>query len=174
MIYYPESIRKKGVVIPNPIAVDNPSTVNSGEENNRVIAAGRLHKQKNFPLLIRAFAAFSKDFPNYSLDIFGEGEEREALQKIVKNLSLTDKVFLKGKTDALFDEFLKSTIYVSSSDYEGISNSMLEAMAAGLPTICTDCPCGGARATIKDGVNGLLVPVGDEDALADALKTRSI
>ena len=61
-------------------------------------------------------------------------------------------------------------MYVSSSDYEGISNSMLEAMAIGMPVVCTDCPIGGAKATIKDGENGLLVPIKDADALYMGMK----
>ena len=60
-------------------------------------------------------------------------------------------------------------MYVNSSDSEGLSNAMLEALAIGLPCICTDCPVGGARATVKDGENGILVPVGDETALAAAM-----
>lgn len=60
-------------------------------------------------------------------------------------------------------------MFVSSSSFEGLSNSMLEAMAIGLPTICTDCPCGGARMIIINGVNGILVPNGDKDALAQAM-----
>ena len=61
-------------------------------------------------------------------------------------------------------------MFVSSSDFEGMSNSMLEAMALGLPCVCTDCPAGGARAVIKDGENGLLTPVGDSHALYLAMK----
>ena len=171
--YYPARIRDKGAIILNPVLIENESVVDIEGDYKRIVAAGRIDKQKNFPLLIRAFALFNKDFPEYTLDIFGKKNDEEEYQKVLGAIEenvLNEKVVFKGFTSGLYDEFLRSSVYVSSSDYEGISNSMLEAMAAGLPCVCTDCPCGGARATIKDGENGLLVPVGDEVALFKALK----
>ena len=69
----------------------------------------------------------------------------------------------------MHEKMKSAVIYVSSSNYEGISNAMLEALAIGVPVICTDCPAGGARTYIQDGINGYLVPVGDEDALCEKL-----
>ena len=89
--------------------------------------------------------------------------------KLTEDMGLGDKVIFHGLVKNVLAHINKASIYVSSSDYEGISNAMLEALALGLPTICTDCPIGGARMTIKDGVNGLLAPVGDRDKLADAM-----
>ena len=170
--YYPKRIRGKGVVIPNPVLVKSESVVDIAGGYKRIIAAGRVDPQKNFTMLVKAFALFEKNFPEYVLDVFGaknDEVEYEKVESAIKENGLDEKVFLKGFTEDLYGEYLKSSIYVSSSDYEGISNSMLEALSVGLPCVCTDCPCGGARATIKDGENGLLVPVGDEKALADAL-----
>lgn len=171
--YYPEAIRKKGVIIFNPVLINDKTVVDVAGGFNRVIAAGRIDGQKNFTMLVKAFARFGKDHPEYRLDIFGAKNDEEEYSKVyaaIKENGLFDKVFLKGFSDDLYGEYLKSSVYVSSSDYEGISNSMLEALAAGLPCVCTDCPCGGAAATIDDGVNGLLVNVGDESALSNALK----
>ena len=108
-------------------------------------------------------------FPEYTLCIYGEGTERQHLEEKIKLLGLENKVLLPGHSHNIYEEIRKAALFVSSSDYEGISNSMLEAMALGVPTICTDCPAGGARETIRNGENGLLVPVGDRQALAAAI-----
>ena len=84
-------------------------------------------------------------------------------------MSLDDKVVLKGFSNNVHKEIVNAMMYISSSDYEGISNSMLEAMAIGLPTICTDCPIGGARQVIKSQDNGILIPIGDVSALTNAM-----
>ena len=84
-------------------------------------------------------------------------------------MSLEDKVVLKGFSNNVHKEIVNAMMYISSSDYEGISNSMLEAMAIGLPTICTDCPIGGARQVIKSQDNGILIPIGDVSALTNAM-----
>lgn len=83
---------------------------------------------------------------------------------------MDDAVTLLPNCADVHERVIKSSMFVSSSDYEGLSNSMLEAMAIGLPTICTDCPCGGARMIIKNGENGLIVPAGDRVALTEAMK----
>lgn len=83
----------------------------------------------------------------------------------VHSLRLDDCVSVYPFVDNIHEKVLKASMFVLSSDYEGLSNSMLEAMAIGLPSVVTDCPCGGAAMVIRDGVNGMLVPVGDANAM---------
>lgn len=166
---YSEVIQKKSSVIPNPIDSTNLPEKFMGEREKRVVAAGRLALEKNFSLLIQAFFEFKKKHPEYSLTIYGEGEERENLDKLVQALRLNDSVKLPGFSANLVEEVYKAGMYVSTSNHEGISNSMLEALGMGIPTIVTDCPIGGARMFIKTDYNGILIPMGDKRALIKAL-----
>ena len=113
--------------------------------------------------------------PDYTLRIIGDApneEGREVLQAIDQQfdkLNLKESVKLEPFMKNVHEAVIKDALYVNSSDYEGISNAMLEAMAIGMPVVCTDCPIGGAKATINDGENGLLVPIQNADALANAM-----
>lgn len=167
--YFPKSVQKKGVIIPNYVREGLPEMFHESREK-KIVAAGRLDAQKNFPLLIKAFSKLHQDFPEYDLYIYGRGSLQNELQNLVKILGLNRKVKFPGFVENINELMNSASIYVSSSDYEGISNSMIEALAMGVPTICTDCPIGGARLMIKNGKNGILVPVGDEDALYRAMK----
>lgn len=163
---YPEKVRRKGVIIPNPIPM---ITIDRNVEKEKtIIAAGRLYKQKNFEMMIEAFAIFSKKYDEYKLKIFGDGDLRENLEQKARELGVAEKVSFQGFVSNLKEEMNKACIYASSSNYEGISNAMLEAMAIGLPAVCTDCPVGGAAMVIKDHVNGILVPVNDHEKMAKA------
>lgn len=160
---FPEEIRKKGVVIPNPVEVPCLATAPSG---HRIVSAGRLHPQKNFPLLIRAFRRFLADHPAYTLHIYGEGDDQAELETFIRGLSLQDKVVLEGFRSDVHEAIRDAEFFVMSSDYEGMPNSLLEAMMMGLPCISTDFE--GAREFI-DTAACLLTPVGDESALAEAM-----
>ena len=91
------------------------------------------------------------------------------MEKLIKDNRAEDFIHLMGACNDLEIEIPKGEVYAYSSDYEGMPNSLLEAMAMGMPVVATDCPCGGPRAVIEDGKNGFLIPVGDEDALADRI-----
>ena len=167
--YFPESVKKKSVIIPNPVNSALPDRF-EGERDKSIIAVGRLDPQKNFPMLIRAFALLHRDFPDYRLFIFGRGQQEEELKQLAGEFNVSEHVFFPGFSDSIYQEMVKCAIYVSSSDYEGISNSMLEALAMGIPSVCTDCPSGGARMVIENNVNGILTPVGDERAMYEGMK----
>ena len=167
--YFPVMIRKKGIVICNPITGNLPERY-EGVREKRIVNFCRLSPQKNLDLLIEAFAEISSLFPEHTLCVYGEGSERVRLEDKIRRLGLEKKVQLPGHSNNIYEDIRKAALFVSSSDYEGISNSMLEAIALGIPTICTDCPAGGARETICDGINGLLMPVGDKNKLAEAMK----
>ena len=165
---FPAGIRKKSVVIPNPLEPEEaPYT---GEREKRIVAVGRLNAQKNHKLLLRAFASFAKSRTDYILELYGQGELEPQLRTLAKELGIDSCVIFKGFSSHVLADIRTAAMYVLSSDYEGISNSMLEAMALGLPVIATDCPIGGSRMYIRDGVNGLLVPVGDEQRLVHAME----
>ncbi len=167
--HFPRKAREKGTIIPNPCNPNLPDRF-TGERRKVVVSASRLNAQKNLPMLISAFERLHKDFPEYRLEIYGEGEERNRLEALVKSLGLEGCISLPGFAKNIHDIMVDCAMYVCSSDYEGISNSMLEALGMGVPTISTDCPVGGAREMIQPDINGLLVPVGDVNALYDAMK----
>ena len=159
---------KNAYVIPNPIVGTYPERF-CGERKKIIVDFCRLNKAKNLFLLIDAFALFSEEHPDYLLHIYGEGPLKNSILSYINKLGLNDKVRLLGFNTELHGIIRDHAMFVSSSDYEGISNSMLEAMAIGLPTICTDCPAGGARMIIKDHVNGILVPLRDKSAMFNAM-----
>ena len=167
--YFPARIHGKSTVICNPLTGRLPERY-EGEKKQRIINCCRLAPQKNLDLLIDAFSDIADEFPELSLEVFGKGSERERLEKKISDMGLAERIHLPGFSEHAHEEMQKSLMFVSSSDYEGISNSMLEAIALGVPTVCTDCPAGGAREVIRDGVNGLLVPTGDRDALVQAMR----
>lgn len=168
--FFPESIRRKGVVLSNPVDAGRIPRQYTGQRERVVVAAGRLSPQKNVPLLMKAFAGFSGKYPDYRLRIFGEGELRQELMELAASLGIADKVELPGRSTTLLEKMNSAAMFVLSSDYEGMPNVLLEAMCMGMPVISTDCPSGGPRELIEDGVNGLLVPVGDEARMQEAME----
>ncbi len=169
MNYFPQQVKAKSVIIPNPINPDIPEAY-TGTREKKIVAAGRLSPQKNFKMLIQAYAMLHKDYPDYPLIIFGRGEEEDKLKQLAADLHVSDAVSFPGFSDHIYQDIQKSALYVSCSDYEGISNSMLEALVLGIPSVVTDCPAGGARLAITDYENGILVPVGDTKSLYVAMK----
>ncbi len=165
---------KNAVVINNPVKANLPEPFN-GERRKTVVNFCRISEQKNLPLMINAFLEFHKVHPDYTLEIYGNTveESEEKLKKtyveMISSLNADEYIkFFSPRADVHY--IIKDcAMFVSSSDYEGLSNSMIEAMAIGLPCVCTDCLGGGAREMITDGENGLLVPVNDANALAQAM-----
>ena len=172
---YPKCVAEKGTVIPNPLKAGLPAPYH-GPRNKTVTTFCRISKQKNLPLLLEAFSALHRDHPDYRLRVIGDAPNAEGeavlagIKRLVASYGLAEAVSWEPFMKNVHGAVLHDAMYVNSSDYEGISNAMLEAMAIGMPAVCTDCPIGGARATIEDGENGLLTPVGDADALYRAMK----
>ena len=167
--YFKKSVKNRGKVIFNPVSTDMYSVDNKKKRNKRIVALCRLNSQKNLPMLINAFKKADEMFPGYCLEIYGEGEEQESLKSIINKLKLQNKIILKGHTSQPLQILAESEIFALSSNYEGMPNSLIEAMCMGCACVATDSPAYGARELIKDGKNGLLVKVGDESAFAEAL-----
>ena len=167
--YFPKKIQKHSVIIPNPIKSDLPLPWKE-ERNKEIVNFCRLDPQKNLKLLIDAFGDFLNEFNDYSLTIYGDGSLGEELVNYIMSKGLEEKVTIHPAVSDIHERIKKAAMFVSSSDYEGLSNSMLEAMALGIPTICTDCPCGGARMIITNEINGILVPVNDKGEMIKAMK----
>lgn len=149
---------------------DGPS---SSLDSKVVVAAGRLVQSKGFHLLVRAWRQVADRHPDWELRIFGEGAKHEELSTQIKRLDLQDQVSLMGYSRTLPQEMAKASCFVLSSTAEGYPMVLLEAMGCGLPLVSTDCPSGGPRDIISEGVDGFLVRNRDVDGLADAL-TRMI
>lgn len=159
----------KKYVIPNPVT-DFKILRHEGERKKAIVTYCRLRKAKRLPLLIDAFEIFHKDFQEYQLHIFGEGNEKQELVNYIEKKNLNNSVNIYNFDINVHAKIHDYAMFVSASRFEGMSNSMLEAMSIGLPVVCTDCYGGGARAVIKDGENGLLVPIENANALSEAMK----
>lgn len=167
--YFPYGIQKKSVIIPNPIKNDLPYAIRENTKKE-IVNFCRLEPQKNLKLLIDSFYEFSREYDDYILSIYGDGSLRNELESYIIQLGIQNKVNLYHAIPNIHEKIKDVMMFVSSSDFEGLSNSMIEAMAIGLPVICTDCPCGGARMVIENCVNGLLVPVKDKEKMVEAMK----
>jgi glycosyltransferase involved in cell wall biosynthesis len=172
--WYSTEIQKRSVIIPNPISNKLPLPV-GGRREKVVVNFCRISKEKNLKLLLNAFILFHQEFKEYKLVIYGDSTTNEGkeivdeLYDIAEKRGVQDSFVIYPFKKNIHSEIINYAMFVSSSVYEGMSNSMLEALAIGLPTICTDCPSGGARAVITHEKNGLLVPVDDVEKLTKAM-----
>ena len=166
---------KNPVVINNPVKAGLPERF-IGERRKVIVNFCRVSKQKNLPLLFEAMQKLHKDHPEYILEIYGntvEKHEEELLKEykeLIKAWNAESYIKLLPPSKDVHKIIRDCAMFVSSSDFEGLSNSMIEAMAIGLPCVCTDCLGGGAREMITDGENGLLVPMNDSESLYQAMK----
>ena len=166
--WFPVNLQQKSKIILNSV---NPSffegSFYEGERQN-IVSCGRLNRQKNYSLLIHAFNKI-KDNTKENLIIYGDGPLKDQLQQEIKELGLENRILLAGRINDVPNTIRKAKLFVMSSDFEGMPNSLMEALTLGIPCISTDCPCGGPRTIIKDNENGFLVPVNDENALAEKM-----
>lgn len=167
--YFRNIINCKQTIIYNAISQDFLNYENHSIKQKKIVAVGRLHWQKNYPLLIDAFEVISKKYEDYKLEIYGEGDEKTKLQKLIADKGLIEKVILKGNVNDVKKYIGDAALFVMSSDFEGMPNSLIEAMALGLPVISTDCPCGGPRELINNKKNGILVEVNNKEELIKSI-----
>lgn len=166
--FYSAKLQSRTTIIPNPVT-DKVFSLTPTLKQKRIIAVGRLAYQKNYPMMFRAFAKVHHDFPDWQLVVYGNGPQKEEIRGVIERLGMEGHIILAGKSDHVVEEMNKSSLFVMSSDYEGMSNALLEAVCVGLPVLSTDVS--GARDLITEGVNGYIVPVGNERALTLALSS---
>ena len=166
--FYSAKLQSRTTIIPNPVT-DKVFSLTPTLKQKRIIAVGRLAYQKNYPMMFRAFAKVHHDFPDWQLVVYGNGPQKDEIRGVIERLGMEGHIILAGKSDHVVEEMNKSSLFVMSSDYEGMSNALLEAVCVGLPVISTDVS--GARDLITEGVNGYIVPVGNERALKLALSS---
>lgn len=169
MGFFSEKVQKKGCIILNPLRKDIPD-IYEGKRKTNIVTVSRLHPQKNLRLMIDAFDEFRMEYCDYRLIIYGEGPMEQEIKTYTTEKGLADKVVFAGVDENVLQKIRDATMFVITSNFEGLSNALLEAMSIGLPCISTDSPPGGARMIIHSGENGILVPVGDRDNLVKAMK----
>lgn len=170
--FFPEHLQKKSKVILNAINSKFIGNEIPNEREKVVVHSGRIVDFKNQLMLIRAFVRVHETHPDYMLKIYGpdagDGTWQKLEQCICENHAHS-YVKLMGSSNQLEKDLITGALAAFSSDVEGMPNAMLEAMALGLPVIATDCPPGGPRMVITPEENGLLIPVGDEDAMVESI-----
>ena len=168
--WFQKKLQKKSRIIYNAVKEDFYQ-IERKPNRGEIVTCGRLTEQKNHAVLIAAFAEVVKKHPYATLKIYGEGYLRDELQKQIDALEIQNKVFLMGATSDVGKALQTADLFVLSSDYEGMPNALMEAMAVGMPCLSTDCPCGGPRELIKNEKEGILVPVGNVNEMENAISS---
>lgn len=166
--WFSKRIQSKSKIILNQVDQKFYDTNFVGERKN-IVSVGRLEKQKNYELLIKAFNLIESKVPNEELLIYGNGTEKNQLSKLINDLGLNKRVKLMGTSLDIQEKIKNAKLFVLSSNYEGLPNVVMESMALGIPVISTDCPCGGPNMIINNGENGILVSVNNVKELANAM-----
>ena len=159
----------RDIIIPNAIFNETVYSLSPPAERKKIICAtGRLIKLKRFDMLIDSFASIADQIPEYTLFIFGEGEEKDALQGQIDSHGLGKRIILAG-TDPQAVKFVNhASVFALSSDFEGMPNALLEALAMGVPCVSTRCEMGPDE-LIEDGESGILIDVGNGEQLSQAI-----
>lgn len=168
--FFPRKVQDKAVILKNPVSPSFFRERYAGERDKTITAVGRVDENKNHEMLIKAFLGIAQEFEDYKLIIYGEGECRDKLIKMVEELGCSHRILLPGSIDHVAEAIYKTRVFVLSSNTEGVPNTLIEAMLMGLTVVSTDCPCGGPADLIEDGVNGILVPVGDVASMTEKLR----
>ena len=162
--WFPKKLQRKAKVIYNVVDSKFFETTYCGEHD--IITVGRISPQKNHTMLIKAFKKVHDEFPEERLVICGRTQTEMGIKELIEKLELEDSVILLGQIENVPEILSKAKLFVLSSDYEGMPNALMEAMAVGVPAISTDCPCGGPKELFGEELKNCLIPVGDIDALA--------
>lgn len=169
--FYGEKLQERSIIIPNPIFIKEPINFVPYENREKnIVSVGRLDNyQKRYDIMIKAFSLFVKKHSDWRLKLYGDGSDVEKIKGWITEEGIDEKVSLMGVTKNPMRDISTDGMFLITSDFEGISNSLLEAMAIGMPCVSTDSTPGGARMLIQDGINGLLAPIGDPKSIASAM-----
>ena len=169
--FFGKGLQKRAAVIANPVVKREGLTMYDPKTGNHVIShiARYENVQKRQDLMIKSMHGVIKSYPDAILKLYGEGADLEMLQNIVKEEKLTENVLFMGRTDKPEQAMIDSEVFALTSDYEGIPNTVIEAMSVGMPVVSTDCDPGGARLLIENGTNGFIVPKNNPEAIAEKI-----
>ena len=163
------AVENTNITCEEPMVID--SRVVFSKREKKIITVGRIDDNKNQRMLVEAYAKIADHYPDWSLELIGDGSGRQALEEYVSTLPCKDRISFTGAVDDVAKRMSEASIFVLPSKIEGMPNALIEAMVMGMACISTDCPCGGPRDLIAaDESNGILVPVDNVDAMAMALK----
>ena len=170
--FFAPYLQKNSKIILNPLNDKYIGVPKPEQRLKEVVQSGRLVDFKNQPMLLKAFIEVHRKHPDYILRLYGGDSldgTKQILEGIIAEHKAEDYIKLMGASDSLEKELPNASVYAFSSDWEGLPNALLEAMALGLPIVATDCPCGGPRTVMEDGVNGLLIPIKNQKALEEGI-----
>lgn len=169
--FYQKKLQKKSVVINNPVIVpENADIHDTKTANKEIVCVGRFeNKQKRQDLAIKAMKIIHCKYPDYKMVFWGDGDDLNLAKKLARELLPEDCIAFKGVSGNVLNDIKDSEIYLLTSDYEGIPNTLIEAMSLGMPCVSTDCSPGGARLLLGNSEYGIIVPCGDADAISRAV-----
>ena len=170
--FFAPRLQTNSRIILNPVHPKYIGVPKPEKRNKTVVQSGRLVDFKNQPMLVRAFVEVHKKHPDYDLKIFGGDSfdgTKEILETLIAENNAQDYIHLMGSSDTLEKDLTDAALFAFTSDWEGLPNALLEAMALGLPIVATDCPCGGPRTVMTNEMDGLLIPIKDQKALEDGI-----
>ncbi len=171
--FFPAPMQRKSRIILNPIHPKYLGRERVQDRTKEIVHSGRLVGFKNQVMLIEAFAEIHKMYPEYTLKLYGGDSfdgTKEQLEATIESHQLQEVVYLMGASDSLESDLETGAFYVFTSDWEGLPNALMEAMALGLPVIATDCPCGGPNTIIQHEENGYLIPIKNKEKLIEAMQ----
>ena len=167
--YFKDILPCDKIVIANPLSERFLNNKIASKRKKEIVTVNSLTTKKNPFLMIDAFKDFVKDNSDYHLTMYGDGYLKNDLCKYVAENKLSEKVTIAGNVDDVENKIIDAKMYVLCSNYEGMPNSLMEAMALGIPSIATDSPIGGCRMLIKNNLNGILIKVNDKIELVKAM-----
>lgn len=170
MQYFPKSVQEKSTVIPNFITMKDYTVAPFNKRRKEIAFSARFElRQKRQDVMIKAMKNVVKKHSDWKLVFYGDGPDESDIKKMVKDYGLDDNVVFAGKIADVNENVCDSGMLVLTSDYEGIPNVLMEAMAMGIPVVTTDCSPGGARLLIENNYNGKIVDAGDISAISEAI-----
>ncbi|WP_026894268.1 glycosyltransferase [Clostridiisalibacter paucivorans] len=171
MKYFSNNIQSKGVIIANPININKVKRAPYSRRKNKIVFVGRFDVvQKRQDIMVEAFFEIKKYHKDLSLVFYGDGKDESLIRELVNTKGLEESVIFAGRVENVLEKIWDAKVFVLTSDYEGIPNALIEAMALGIPVVSTDCSPGGARLLIDNNKNGILVPTGDPKGISRAIR----
>lgn len=167
--FFGPEVAEKSFVIPNVFVQDAGVTPFYGERKKTIVSAGRFVAEKRYEVLIEAFAKVHASHPEYSMIIYGEGPFIDRYKQISDSLGISEYISYPGYVRGVAKAVREEGIFVLPSLYEGIPNSLIEALSVGIPCVSTNCTPGGPEFLTKGGTTGVLVPVNNVEAMSNAI-----